>query len=663
MKQKLLKTMMLALVILGGASAAWAEKFSPVADVFFRTSLKDATYSWAGGGYPKTAETVGNGNMAGNYRVGMFVLQKYTVENLNDVNSLVLHLQKYEGGNGGDAIAVWAYSTNEWSNKSDAATIATAVNSIVGLDLNTTGTPTNTPLVNGGSNEADSKFTFDAAALQAIKDAATYEGTTGTFTLLLTNKTGDMSNGSSGDRKFYGSGNATEAYRPYIVATYSNAAEMNGVGYATLNAAINAAPTDGTETTITLNHDITITDRCNVTSDGRKVTVVPAKAGITISSTLNNKILLLCNSGGTLTIGCDEYELTIDGSNVTNSSNHVEASGGKTTIKNVRFRNCVTSSTMGVVCHKSGGEIHLLDVTFQDCSTTQSGRGIVFAGSTGLHLEGSITFENCNEYNFYQENGKYLNVGYIGSSQVAPFTTYYQNAALGNILLSSSSNVDRSGLFKLMNDGMGIMFNNATHPTDHYITEAYDMTVSDAKAATLVLPYEAKIPEGITAYTLNYTAGNSSVKATQVATATLPANRPVLLNAEAGTYKFTNVAKVTEATVGSGPVEFGALTGVYKETTVPSGSYILYNGTDGIGFYGVDGSTNKVAAYRAYLTADGAGVNALTVDFDNETGISETMKNTENEKKNNAVFDLSGRRVSKATKGLYIVNGKKYLVK
>ena len=213
-----------------------------------------------------------------------------------------------------------------------------------------------------------------------------------------------------------------------------------------------------------------------------------------------------------------------------------------------------------------------------------------------------------------------------------------------------------------MNDGMGIMFNYGTHPTDHFITEAYDLTVSDAKAATLVLPYEAKMPEGITAYTLNYTAGNSSVKATEVSTATLPANTPVLVNAEAGTYKFTNVAKVKEATVGSGPVTVGALTGVYETTNVPADSYILWaDEPHPIGFYLSNSST--VAANRAYLTADGAGVNALTVDFDNETGISETMKNTENEKKNNAVFDLSGRRVGKATKGLYIVNGKKYLVK
>lgn len=592
----------------------------------------------------------------------MFVLQKYSVENLKAVNSLVLHLQRYEGGNGGDAIAVWAFSTNDWSNESAAATMASTVNGIVGLNLNTTGTPKNSPLVDGGSNEADSKFTFDAKDLQAIKDAATYEGTTGTFTLLLTNKTSDMSNAKSGDRKFYGSGNDTEANHPYIAVEYAPAVlETNNTisTYSTLNGAFDGIADAGIGT-ITLYDNIKINSRCN--TNEKTISVIPAKAGITISSPINNSLWLLNNnSKGTLTIGCDEYELTIDGNNVTNSSNHVEASGGTTTIKNVRFRNCVTSDNKGVVCHKAGGEIHLLDVTFQDCSTTQSGRGIVFAGSTGLHLEGHITFENCNEYNFYQENGKYLNVGYIGSSQVAPFTTYYENAKLGNIILSSSTGENRSDLFKLMNDGMGIMFNYSTHPTDHFITEAYNMTISDAKAATLILPYETKIPSGVNCYTLNYTAGNSSVKATKVATATLPANTPVLLNAEAGNYKFVNTSMVDAATTGSGTHTIGALTGVYETTNVPAESYILWaNATNPIGFYKANSST--VAANRAYLTADGAGVRALTIDFSGEeTGVNAigngqlTM--------GNAVYDLQGRRVSRPTKGLYIMNGKKVVLK
>ena len=44
-------------------------------------------------------------------------------------------------------------------------------------------------------------------------------------------------------------------------------------------------------------------------------------------------------------------------------------------------------------------------------------------------------------------------------------------------------------------------------------------------------------------------------------------------------------------------------------------------------------------------------------------GTTTAIKSATVGSKANAVFDLAGRRVQKATKGLYIVNGKKVLVK
>lgn len=667
MKQKLLKTLALVLFFLGGANSASADNIYPTCDVFFRTSLSGdpATYSWVGG-YPKTAASLGDNNMAGNHRVGMFVLQKYSVENLKAASSLVLHLHRKSGG---DALAIWAFSTNDWTNESSASDIASAVNGIVGLDLNTVGTPSNSPLVNGGSNENDSKFTFNSTALAAIKAAAEYTGTTGTFTLLITNRTGDMSNSGSGDRTFYGSAHSDDSYHPYIAVSYYNAlVTETSTGdetlCSTLNEAFNAVSSEGT---ISLLNDITITSRCNIS--GKTISVVPSKAGITVSSTLSNSLWFLAN-GGSLTVGSDAYPLTIDGGGNTNSSNHVEASGGNSTFKNVIFKDCTTSDNKGIVCHKSGGQIHLLDVTFQNCNTTQSGRGIVFAGSTGMHLEGSITFENCNEYNFYQENGRYLNVGYIGSSQVAPFTTYYQNAALGNVVLSSSSGENRTNLFKLMNEGYGIV-KTGSHWTDHFITEAYTQTISAAGAATLILPFDATIPTGVKAYTLTHTSGQSYVTATEVTGGTLNANTPVLLNAEAGKYWFINTRDVKEATDNDGiDHTSGALTGVYSDKTFGTeitsydNIYILNNhSTYGIGFYKAV-AEKKVGANRCYLTATnvpGASeVKGLSIMLDEETGITEVTEKTE---VTEGYYDLSGRRVAKPTKGLYIVNGKKIVIK
>ncbi len=657
MKRKL-HFLMMFLLMIGGVSQVWADNFSPTLDVYFRTSLSETVYSW-NPGFPKTAASLGDNNMAGNHRVGMFVLQKYSVANLKAAKTITLKVKRVASG-GGDALGIWAFNTNEWSESSTAADLSARVNSIVGLNLNTTGTPSNSPLVNGTSTITDDvcSFAISGAALTTLKAAATYDGTTGTFTLLITNKTSDMSSGSSGDRKFYASGHSTEINRPYVAVEFDPIVlETNSTisTYTTLNAAFDAVESAGTGT-ITLYDDATITSRCNIGT--KTITVVPVKAGITVSSTLNNSILILGN-GGHLTVGSADYQLTIDGGGVTNSSNTVEGSGGTSTFKNVKFYNCVTSSNMGIVCHKSGGNLHLENVLFDQCTTT-SGRGIVFAGSTGLFIDGTLTFTDCNEYNIYQESGRFLRVGDISSVQAAPITLYNQSPSLKQVVLSSASGGDKSALFQLMNDGFGII-KDPSHSTDHKLTEASEQTITDAGASTLVLPFEAKIPAGVTAYTLTY-SGGEAVSATEVTGATLAANTPVLLNAEAGTYKYVNTSLVDAATTGSDPVTVGVLTGVYAETIPGTGHYILTKHGADVGFRQTVASS-KVAANRAYLTAGSGARDFLYIDFlDDET--TDIMKVSPVSPMSDGIYyDLQGRKVARPVKGMYIVNGKKVIVK
>jgi hypothetical protein len=97
----------------------------------------------------------------------------------------------------------------------------------------------------------------------------------------------------------------------------------------------------------------------------------------------------------------------------------------------------------------------------------------------------------------------------------------------------------------------------------------------------------------------------------------------------------------------------------------------LANGTNGVGLYkatlnkdaeGADGTTHFLNnANKAYLpAATGAESRFLVFNFgdDNATAI----EGIEAESTANAVvYDLAGRRVQKAQKGLYIVNGKKVI--
>ena len=79
-------------------------------------------------------------------------------------------------------------------------------------------------------------------------------------------------------------------------------------------------------------------------------------------------------------------------------------------------------------------------------------------------------------------------------------------------------------------------------------------------------------------------------------------------------------------------------------------AFRLFNGTNLQGF-------------RAYLPATLVTGSSLSIRFEGEddiTGIDNTLTNANGKQE---IFDLTGRRVSRATKGLYIINGQKVLVK
>lgn len=176
------------------------------------------------------------------------------------------------------------------------------------------------------------------------------------------------------------------------------------------------------------------------------------------------------------------------------------------------------------------------------------------------------------------------------------------------------------------------------------------VTISAAKYATLYAPVALTIPSGVTVYAV--TDGTDKVTMTAIDGSVIPAETGVILYAdvtEATTYDFA--ITTTEATITSD------LTGVLATAARPEGSYILSGGTHGVGFY-KDGP-ETVAGFKAYLPAsNGGSVKAFW--FGTPTAIEMTGDGS---KGMETVYDLSGRRVSKPVRGLYIVNGKKAVVK
>ena len=125
--------------------------------------------------------------------------------------------------------------------------------------------------------------------------------------------------------------------------------------------------------------------------------------------------------------------------------------------------------------------------------------------------------------------------------------------------------------------------------------------------------------------------------------------------------------KAGYATAGS-PVANNGLIGTFTATTAPKGdNYYVLSGNK---LWQVD-SDVTVGANKAYVDLSAiSSVSApefglVTLDlFGNNgtTGISASLNNNE-EINNNIVFNLNGQRVANPTKGLYIVNGKKVVIK
>lgn len=93
-------------------------------------------------------------------------------------------------------------------------------------------------------------------------------------------------------------------------------------------------------------------------------------------------------------------------------------------------------------------------------------------------------------------------------------------------------------------------------------------------------------------------------------------------------------------------------------------AYILVNGADGLGFYKpAEGTGSWCAAGTAYLNTSVAP--AASRGFFPLWDESTAIENIKNEAiySNSPVYDMQGRRVVNATKGFYIVNGKKVIIK
>lgn len=190
---------------------------------------------------------------------------------------------------------------------------------------------------------------------------------------------------------------------------------------------------------------------------------------------------------------------------------------------------------------------------------------------------------------------------------------------------------------------------------------AISLNASNGKHyATYCLPFAAKAPEGVKAYA--GTVSNGSVKLTEYANGVIPANKGVLLvsdNATSATFTLANDADVTAI-----DNDLKGVNAVTELTNVENSEQVrIFSTKDGVvGFYKPNSNITSLAANKAYVMAP-ATEGALALNFGgNVTGINSVSDNAAMPN-NVEIYDLAGRRVNHAVKGVYVVNGKKIIVK
>ena len=205
--------------------------------------------------------------------------------------------------------------------------------------------------------------------------------------------------------------------------------------------------------------------------------------------------------------------------------------------------------------------------------------------------------------------------------------------------------------------------------------QAFTLNVTSAKYATLYLDYAAAIPSDVEVYIAKSVEGDRLIMA-QV-TGVLPAETGVIVRAEAGTYRFAQ-SDATPADV-TGNMLKGTATSEYIDA-IPGHEYYVLANKEGIGMYrpALNGDNQfKNNANKAYLevnlnkfgfqegssdtTAPGGQLsNRLRFDFSGTTSIEKT---TDNGQETAVIYDLTGRRVENPAEGIYIVGGKKVMIK
>lgn len=219
----------------------------------------------------------------------------------------------------------------------------------------------------------------------------------------------------------------------------------------------------------------------------------------------------------------------------------------------------------------------------------------------------------------------------------------------------------------------------ATKVMQYVITDPYRLDIKkvgefkengvDYGWSTICLPFNAKVPEEVTAYAATaHTAQNSQDETTKVSDLTMTLTPVEVINAGKGYVVYGRVGKHSFHPTSMESTHATILKGNPTSTDIPvennKGYVLSYKSTWGIGFYKYAGST--LAAYRAWLpkemvtsnNQDNLALGKQNIHFVFAKGEDTAIHNPityQNDSEDDKYYNLSGQRVETPSKpGIYI---------
>lgn len=282
--------------------------------------------------------------------------------------------------------------------------------------------------------------------------------------------------------------------------------------------------------------------------------------------------------------------------------------------------------------------------TYTDASATASDNLWKVYGGDIIGEPGNITDANKEElkakafvlrHSTVDEGDNYLNPGGIGSG--TSIGVYYKKS--------------NGSCFLFLEPEFTVNLNT----TDNLV----------ASFATLALPFDFKVASSNTndakLYSGAYNATTSTLDMTAVE-GVVPASAGVVIKSDS---KATSIVLTANTKSAATALTGNQLVGTTEEIAFSELTGKLVFGVTAqnhVGFYAAGGSA-ALPANRAYLpTSVLGGENAVAMNFGgNVTGINAVVKA---DKANAAIYDLTGRRVTRTVKGgLYIQNGSKFVAR